>query len=105
MTKLTMHNQKNYYHLTYGQNYKDPEAPCWGFTRLQDMFDELNRIGENRVLIELYILDDNTRPIFIKFWNRIHRTARKNGFIIKVKENENNLNGFKSIGMMERKKV
>jgi hypothetical protein len=97
-----MHNQKNYYHLTYGQNYKDPEAPCWGFTRLQDLFEELDRIGENKVDIELAILDDNTKPIFEKLWKKIQRVAKTNGFTVNI-YNTNVDGDFVSKGRMERK--
>ncbi len=96
-----MYNERNQYHLTYGENYKDPNSPGWGFTRLQDVFDELNRLGENKVIIELSILDSNTDPIFQKLWKRIERAARTNGFTIKI--NETNGYGFRSTGIMERK--
>lgn len=96
MYKLQMHNTKNQYHLFYD----DSNGAGWTFERLQDLFEELNRLLVNKVDIELYILDDNTNPKFARLWKRLSKAARTNGFTLEYNIGDNS---FKSTGTMERK--
>lgn len=94
---FSMYNDKNEYNLTY--NDDNPDSATWTFQRLEDLFNELNRLQVNKVIVKLSIFDDNPEPIFLKLWKRIYRKAKANGFSLKIDDKEKEL---QSIGMLTR---